>query len=86
MSEFFYICDHIIAKAPLQMQNETTKNLWHHFTFTESEISFTNAETLLFQIGQATPPQLNESDDFSYTVDESGIAIVAKTYPSLMRL
>ena len=85
MSNFFYICDHIIAKAPLQMQNETTRNLWHHFTFTESEISFTNAETLLFQIGQATPPQLKEGDDFSYTVDENGIAIVAKTYPSLMR-
>ncbi len=85
MSFFYQIHEKVVAKAPKQMQNETTKNLWHHFTFTESEIDFTESTGFLFQIGNGEVPELEKHKEFTYRVDEKGIAIHANSYPALMR-
>ena len=85
MNIFYQIQEKVVAKAPKRMQNETTKNLWNHFTFTESEIDFTESTGFLFQIGNGEVPELEKHKEFTYRVDEKGIAIHASSYPALMR-
>ena len=81
----YYINELTRAKAPRQMHNETIRNLWHHFTFTECQIEFSEGEEFLFQIGNVTPPNLCEDKEYAYRVTENGVAVIANSYASLVR-
>ena len=85
MLDFYVIPDKIVAKAPISMCNKTTKELWHHFTFTESEIEFVTGEDFVLQVGICPPPVEKPTREFAYTVSQDGFTIVGNSYSSLMR-
>ena len=85
MSNYFVLQENTVAKAPREMCNETTKNLWHHFTFTECNLHLEDNEGFAFQIGECDTPVLREGKEFCYNVNENGVYIVARDFSSLMR-
>lgn len=84
MDGFFKLKNNISAVADERMINSTVKKLWNGFCFKDSEINVISGEACTFKVGDTPIPCLSENKEFSFVVDEKGISLVGKDYPSLM--
>ena len=85
MDGFFPIGTATVAIANKQMNNETTKKLWHGFLATQGTLELTPCDEFVFRIGSAPLPALKAGKEYALTVDTDGIAVVGKDYGGLMR-
>ena len=85
MIGFYIIGEKTHAIAHASMNNDTVRNLWRGFTFTESELEIEETDELVFLIGETDAPELPKNKEYAIRVNENGVAIRAQSHGALCR-
>lgn len=84
MKNFFVLSANVSVKANKNMNNTSVKKIWQSFTLGESKLEINPVDEFVFQIGNVELPEL-DNGDYALRVNENGVSIVGRDYPSLMR-
>lgn len=85
MTDFFTFGSKVIAIADAKLNNETVKKLWNSFSYSCSEIEFTEGVENSFVIGKIKLPFLSDGKEYAISVTEKGVAVVGANYGGLVR-
>lgn len=79
----YYIPEKVSAVTNPILNKETLKKFWHGYTFSISEIVFSDTNELIFSIGTAKKPNLG-NNSYAIIVEENSVCISAKDEKSLI--
>ena len=85
MSKKLQLSGRLTATANIQMYNRTALTLWNRFTLDYSTLTFIDTDEPIFRIGSTPLPERPPEKDYTFRVDENGIALTGRDYGGLMR-
>lgn len=85
MEKYFYFGSNTSAKCDAKMINDTTKKLWHGFTFSSSDITLIGGENCTFTMGNVKTVSLPQDKEYAISVTVDGVSVAGRDFGGLMR-
>lgn len=79
----FIIPKKAVAKSHPTLNKEIISEFWNNFTFTCSELSFTECEEYIFSVGDVSPLPLGK-EGYSIRIEDGGLCLLAKDEKNLL--